>query len=165
MLSGNASALQTFADPDPLTLNATAAVTIRISSIARLNDGSIQLGLQGTTTGNVRVQSSPVARPTDWNTLVTLPALTGSAVFTDTTATNSNVHFYRCPFLPAGVAVATKFPSLPITRQAFANRMPAAVPRSPHYHARQFCGHRFQAFMVLWARHSGSGWSLVSGRK
>jgi hypothetical protein len=95
MLSGNASALQIFPDPDPLTLNTTAAATIRISSIARLNDGTIQLGLQGTTTGNVRVQSSPAVQPTNWNTLATLPALAGSAVFTDTTTTNSNIRFYR----------------------------------------------------------------------
>jgi len=85
----------TFADPDPLTLSANAANAILISSIARLSNGTIQLGLQGTTSGNVRVQSSPVARPTDWNTLATLPALAGSAVFTDTTATNSVVRFYR----------------------------------------------------------------------
>ena len=95
MLPGSVSALQAFADPDPLTLNANAVASILISSIARLNDGTIQLGLQGTTTGNVRVQYSPAAWPTNWNTLATLPPLAGSAVFTDTTATNSARRFYR----------------------------------------------------------------------
>jgi hypothetical protein len=95
MLPGSVTALQTFANPDPLTLNANAVASILISSITRLSNGAIQLGLQGTTSGNVRVQYSPAAQPTSWNTLVTLPPLAGSAVFTDTTATNSAVRFYR----------------------------------------------------------------------
>jgi hypothetical protein len=95
MLPGSVTALQTFANPDPLTFNANAVASILISSITRLSNGAIQLGLQGTTSGNVRVQYSPAAQPTSWNTLVTLPPLAGSAVFTDTTATNSAVRFYR----------------------------------------------------------------------
>ena len=93
MLSGGANALQTFADP--LTLNATVVASIRISSIVRLTNGATQIGLQGTTPGNVRIEYSPVVRPTSWSNLVTLPPLSGSAAFTDTTATNSAVRFYR----------------------------------------------------------------------
>ena len=93
MLSGGANALQTFADP--LTLNANVVASIRISSIVRLTNGATQIGLQGTTPGNVRIEYSPVVRPTSWSNLVTLPPLSGSAAFTDTTATNSAVRFYR----------------------------------------------------------------------
>jgi len=95
LLRGSATVLQTYADPDPLTLNTSAGAPIWISSVARLPNGALQLGLQGTTTGNVRVQSSPVIQPANWSTLAVLPPLNGSAVFTDSTATNSVRRFYR----------------------------------------------------------------------
>ena len=95
MLPGYVNPGVSYANPDPLTLNTTAASTMTISSITLQPGGSIQLGLQGTTTASVRVLSSPTLPATSWSTVVTLPPLAGSAVFTDTTATNAGARFYR----------------------------------------------------------------------
>jgi hypothetical protein len=95
MLAGYVNPSETYANPDPLTLTTPVIPTIKISSITLLSNGNIQLGLAGTTSGGVRVLSSPAVPGTNWSTLVSLPALVGSAVYTDTTATNKGARFYR----------------------------------------------------------------------
>ena len=95
MLAGCVTPMETYANPDPLTLSTPVAPTITISSITLLPNGNIQLGLAGTTTAGARVLTSPTTPTMNWNTLVALPPLAGSAVFTDTTATNKGARFYR----------------------------------------------------------------------
>jgi hypothetical protein len=91
-LAGFLNPTKTYASPDPLMLSTPVAPTM---TIKLLSNGNIQLGLAGMTTAGVRVMTSPTTPATNWNMLASLPPLTNSAVYTDTTATNKGARFYR----------------------------------------------------------------------
>ena len=84
--------LYNFSNPFSLITNLTT-VTINAGSLTNLPDGSIQFGfsipgaLEATVWGSTNL--------VNWEVLQTVPLTNGSAVFTDTAATNFPARFYR----------------------------------------------------------------------
>jgi hypothetical protein len=85
-------ALYDFSPPFSLITNLTS-VTINGGSLTNLPDGNLQFGfsipgaLEATVMGSTNLS--------DWEVLQLVPLTNGSAVFTDSTATNFPQRFYR----------------------------------------------------------------------
>ena len=75
------------------TFQAVGSVTIDTRSVARLLDGSVQFGVAapGATTATILGSTDLLT----WQVLKTVPVSNGTAVFTDSAATNFPSRFYR----------------------------------------------------------------------
>ena len=76
-----------------LTTEDIAATVPALNSVARLNDGSLQLGLQGEQVVRYAVEAS--TNLTHWISLTTNSAATGAIAFTDASASGFAQRFYR----------------------------------------------------------------------
>ncbi len=65
------------------------------TSVSRGADGKIHLQLTGSLARQVRIQSSPSLSSDSWTDLVSFTDLTGSVEYTDNTAPDAAIRFYR----------------------------------------------------------------------
>ena len=93
--NGMANAAVVYADPDPATLSTGGTGgALRFTAIRRLEDGTIQLDMEGTVDAPVRVLYT-YTMGSNWITLETMPSLTGADQCWHSGATNWSRCFYR----------------------------------------------------------------------